>query len=67
MPVRLAPRRAPSTISEVCSCAHIIGLKPGLGERLGDGLCVAAIAEARNPKKRYDVIPAEPGEILTYC
>lgn len=67
MPVRLAPSRAPNTISEVCSCVQVIALTLGLGEKLGDGLCVAAIAEARNPKNRYDVIPAEPEEILTYC
>jgi hypothetical protein len=51
MPVRLAPSRAPNTISEVCSCAQAVGLKLGLGERLGVGECVAAIAETRHPKK----------------
>lgn len=66
MPVRLAPSRAPNTISEVCSWGQDVGLKLGLGERLGDGLWVAAIAEVRNPKNRCKIIPAEPGEILTY-
>jgi len=60
IPVRLAPSRAPSTISEVCSWGQSVGvgLKLGLGERLGDGVCVAAIADARHPKKvrRCDAI-----------
>jgi hypothetical protein len=60
MPVKLTPRRAPSTISEVCSWGQItgisVGLILGLGERVGDVLWVAAIA--RNPKKvrRCDAI-----------
>ena len=62
--VKLTPRRAPNTISEVCSCGQGVGLKLGLGLGLGD--CVAAIADARHPKKvrTCDIILLSPENFL---
>ena len=70
MLVRLTPKRAPSTISEVCSCGQVaretVGLKLGLGERLGVWDCVAAIADTRHPKKvrTCDIILLSPEKFL---